>query len=145
MAIYSLAQRTTVTATGAALWEIINTATNKPRVMEVGLSQVSAAAAVYALGRPAAKGVGATTPVAFQDEQDGNNAAGLTTAAVAWATTAPTSPTNFLRRISTPATVGAGVIWTFPRGLAIVANVSLVIWSFNATPPLLDVWAVEDE
>lgn len=147
MAIYSLAQRTTVNAAAAeALWEVINTATNKPRIMELGFSQVTGVSATYGLGRPAAKGVGATTPVAFQDEQDGNNAAGLTTGAVAWATTAPTVPAQFFRRITTPATIGAGVIWTFPRGLSIVANVSIVLWNIPAVaPPLLDVWAVEDE
>jgi hypothetical protein len=38
-------------------------------------------------------------------------------------------PTAFLRRLCTPATIGAGIIWTFPRGLGMPTSGSVVIWN----------------
>ena len=142
MAIYSLSQRTVVTAAGAATWEIIAGA-RRPRVLEIGLSQVTAVAGIYGLGRPAAIGVDPTTPVIFSAELVGDHIA-TASGAVAWSTTAPTAPALFLRRVACPATIGAGVIWTFPRGLYITVALSLVIWVI-ATAPVCDVWCVLDE
>lgn len=111
--------------------------------MEIGISQNAATAGVYGIGRPAAIGVTPTSPVTFLDEQDGNGPAGLTTCAVAWGT-GPTVPANFFRRLSCPATIGAGAIFTFPRGLGIPISGSIVIWII-ATAPVCDVYAVVDE
>lgn len=143
MAIYSMSQRTTATAAASASWEIRSTAANKPRVMEIGISQNAATAGAYGLGRPGAIGVTPTSPQTFLDEQDGNGPTGNTTCAVAW-TTGPTVPANFLRRVSCPATIGAGVIWTFPRGLGIPVSNSIVVWII-ALAPVCDVWGVVDE
>ena len=77
------------------------------------------------------------------DEQDGNGPTGNTTCCVAWGT-APTVPANFFRRISCPATIGAGAILSFPKGLGIPVSGS-VIWWIIATAPVCDVWAVVDE
>lgn len=143
MAIYSLAQRTTATAAASASWEVRSVATNKPKVMELGISQNTATAGVYGIGRPGAIGITPTSPQTFLDEQDGNGPTGNTTAAVAWGT-GPTVPTNFFRRLSCPATVGAGCIFTFPRGLALQVSNSVVVWII-ATAPVCDVWAVVDE
>lgn len=143
MSIYSLSQRTSATAAAAASWEVRSTSANKPKLMEVGLSQNAATAGAYGLGRPGAIGVTPTSPQTFLDEQDGNGPTGNTTAAVAWGT-GPTVPTNFFRRISCPATIGAGVIWTFPRGLGIAVTNSIVVWII-ATAPVCDVWGVVDE
>lgn len=143
MAIYSLAQRTTITAAAAANWEVRSTSTNKPKLMEIGISQNAATAGVYGIGRPGAIGVTPTSPQTFLDEQDGGGPAGNTTAAVAWGTP-PTVPTNFFRRISCPATAGAGAIFTFPRGLGLPVSNSIIIWII-ATAPVCDVWGVVDE
>lgn len=143
MAVYSASQRTSATAAANASWEVRSTSTNKPKVMEIGISQNAATAGVYGIGRPAAIGVTPTSPVTFLDEQDGNGPAGLTTCAVAWGT-GPTVPANFFRRLSCPATIGAGAIFTFPRGLGIPISGSIVIWII-ATAPVCDVYAVVDE
>jgi L,D-peptidoglycan transpeptidase YkuD (ErfK/YbiS/YcfS/YnhG family) len=143
MSFYSLAQRTTATTVNTPSWEIRSAATNKPRVIEVGLSQNTAVAGVYGLGRPGSIGVTPTTPQTFVREGDAGAPTGLTTAAVAWGT-APTSPTNFDRRASPAGTIGAGVIWTFPRGFEMAVSSSIVIWLLQ-TSPVLDVWAVLDE
>lgn len=143
MALYSMSQRTTATAAASASWEIRSTAGNKPKIMELGLSQNAATAGAYGIGRPGAIGVTPTSPQTWLDEQDGNGPTGLTTSALAWGT-GPTVPTNFFRRISCPATIGAGVIWTFPRGLGIPVSNSIVVWII-ATAPVCDVWGVADE
>jgi len=142
MAIYSLSQRTVVTAAAGATWEIIAGAVRRPRILEIGLSQVTAVAGTYGLGRPAAVGVD-PVPVLFSAELVGDHVSTVN-GAVAWSTTAPTVPTLYLRRVTCPATIGAGVIWTFPRGLYIAATLSIVIWVI-ATAPVCDVWCVLDE
>ena len=143
MAIYSIAQRGTTGTAAAPQWEVIAAAANKPKIMELGVSQNAATAGVYGFGRPAAIGITPTTPLTVLDESDGNGAAGVTKCAVAWATP-PTAPTNFFRRVSTPATVGAGVIWTFPRGLGLPAAGTVVVWNIG-TNAVADFWAVVDE
>lgn len=143
MAQFALAQRTIATAAGSACWEIRSASTSKPRILEIGISQVTAVAGVFGLGRPQALGVTPTSPQTVLDESDGAGPVGLTTAAVAWGT-GPTVPVNFLRRVACPATIGAGMIWTFPRGLALPVSGSIVLWVI-ATAPVCDVWAVIDE
>ena len=111
--------------------------------MEIGISIVAATASIFGIGRPGAIGVTPTSPQTFLDESDGNGPAGLTTSAVAWGT-GPTVPTNFFRRVATPATIGSGVIWTFPRGLGLPISGSVVLWNIG-TNSVADVWAVCDE
>ena len=144
MAVYSIAQRTTVTTISAAAWEVRSAATNKPKVMELGIMLAAATASVYGVGRPAAIGITPTTPLTVLDEQDGNGPTGLTTSAVAWGT-GPTVPTNFNRRVSLPATLGAGVILTFPRGLGIPVSGSIVVWNITTNSAATDLWCVVDE
>ena len=143
MAIYSISQRTSSGTAATAAWEIISTSAQvRPAILELGLTQNAATAGVFGLGRPQAKGVTPTTPQTSLAE-DYNEVAGNTTVAVAWGT-GPTVPLNFFRRISCPATIGAGVIWTFPRGLIIQSNFSIVLWVI-ATAPVVDVYAVTNE
>jgi len=143
MAIYSLSQRTIVTSAAAATWEIRTVATIRSQILEIGFSQVTAVAATIGLGRPSSLGLSPTTPQTFLAE-DAGEPVGNTNACVAWASTVPGVPANFFRRVTCPATIGAGVIWTFPRGLFIAVSASLVLWVI-ATAPVLDAWAVENE
>lgn len=142
MALVSLAQRTSNITTAAACWEIRTTSSGKVTVQEIGASLVTAAATVIGIGTPAAIGVTPTSPVTFLREDTADQTA-VTTAAVAWGT-GPTAPANFVRRWSFPATIGSGIVFTFPQGLVIAASSSLVIWNIlgGAT---MDVYAVVDE
>jgi hypothetical protein len=142
MAIYSLSQRTIVTAAGGATWEIRTTATIRSQLLEIGFSQVTGVAATMGLGRPQAIGITPTSPVTFLQEDPGEPN-GNTNACVAWGT-GPTVPLQFFRRVTCPATIGAGVIWTFPRGLFVAVSSAIVMWVI-ATAPVLDCWAVENE
>lgn len=143
MALYALSQRTTATAAAAASWEVRSAATNSPLIMELGVSQVTAVAGVYGLGRPGAIGVTPTSPQNFVTESHANAPTSLTTACVAWGT-GPTVPTNYNRRLACAATIGVGGIFTFPRGLQIAVSSSVVMFII-ATAPVCDVYAVIDE
>ncbi len=142
MAIYSLANRTSATSAAAANLEVRTTATDRVRIMELGLTQNTGTAGVYGLGRPAVIGGTPTTPVTVLAEDPGEPA-GTATTAIAWGT-GPTVPANFFRRVTCPATAGAGIVWIFPRGLIIAVSSAVVVWII-ATAPVCDIWVVVDE
>jgi len=142
MAIYSLALNTTVTTTGAACWDIKAAATNRPAIMEISINLGAATASTYGLGR-AGNTPTQTSPVLVQAEDPGDPA-GISGCALAWSV-APTIPVQFLRRVSLPATIGAGIIWTFPRGLVLATGQSLLIWNLAANSALTQIHVVVDE
>ncbi len=143
MALFALAQRTTSGTAATASWEIRSTSGNKPKILQMELTQVTAVAGVYGIGRPAAIGITPTSPQTFVDEADGNGATGLTTACVAWGT-GPTVPANYNRRYICAATIGQGFISIFPGGLGLAVSSSAIIWII-ATAPVCDVSAVVSE
>ena len=142
MAIYSLANRTTGTSSGAAALEIRTTSTDRAVILEIGIFLAAATASTYGIGRPQAIGVTPTSPVTVLAE-DAAAPAGTVQTALAWGT-GPTVPLQFFRRIALPATVGTGVIWTFPRGLIIPVSSSIVLWNL-ATNGVVDCYVVIDE
>jgi len=143
MAIYSVASRTVTGTTTVSTAEFIAGASRHYRLLEIGLSQNAATAGVFGFGTPAAIGVTPTSPITVLIEEGGITTAGATTIATAWGT-APTQPTNFFRRWSLPANIGAAFIETFPRGLTKLLGTSTVLFNIAATP-LSDFWIVVDE
>ena len=142
MAIYSLSLNTTVTTTGAAAMDLRASSANSPRIMEVGLNLGAATASTYGLGRSGNTPT-QTSPVLVQAENPGDPA-GVSGCAVAWSV-APTVPTQMFRRVGLPATIGAGVIWTFPRGLVLAASGTMLIWNLATNSASTNVWWVVDE
>lgn len=142
--LVSLAVRTTNVTSGAAAWEIRTGATpGRARLMELGLFLAAATASQYGLGIPAAIGATPTSPVDFEVEDPADVlASGVVQSALAWGT-APTLPAKFKRRISLPATIGSGIIWTFPKGIPIAVSGSLVLWNLAANAAV-DAYAVLD-
>lgn len=140
----SLGVRTTDGSTGTAAWEIRTGATpGRVKVVEIGLFLAAAAASTYGIGFPQAVGITPTSPVDFEEEDQNNVlASGVVQSALAWGT-GPTVPTYFFRRIALPATIGTGVIWTFPEGLVIPVSSSLVLWN-AAENGVVDAYAVVD-
>lgn len=143
MAIFSLANRTTDTTTAHDCIEMIAGANTAYRLLELGIFLNAATASAFGFGRPAAIGITPTTPVTVLAEDGGNTTAGNTTTALAWGTQ-PTIPANFARRVSLPATIGAGMIWTFPRGFTVLKALSSVLWNLS-TVSAIDTWLVVDE
>jgi hypothetical protein len=145
MSLYSLAQRTSNTTINNAMLEIIAVSTLAPKIMEIGFTITTATSIAVGLGRPAAIGVTPGTISTFQAEQNTTDPTAKTTCALTWGTS-PTNPTNYLRRFFTPATIGAGVIWTFPRGLYIPPTGTNTVTLSNITAGAVsDVWIVIDE
>ena len=140
----SLAVRTTQVDTGKACWEILTGATpGRAKIYEIGITLAGATASSFGLGRPQAIGITPTTPVDLQVEDPADVlASGIVQSSLAWAT-GPTIPAAFLRRISLPATVGVGVIWTFPKGLIVPVSSSIIIWNLGAVA-VADMYAVAE-
>jgi hypothetical protein len=148
MGTYTSTARTTIGTIAAASYEIRAPSTNRIYVKEIGLFLAAATAATLGVGRPAAIGVTPTANAGIQPAaHDPADAASTAVAAIAWGT-APTVPANslFLRRIGLPATIGAGVIWTFPDGeeLVIPVSGSLVVWNITAAPVIDCYFVVRD-
>jgi hypothetical protein len=140
--IYSIAQRTSNVTSGAASHTILTAASSRIALLEAGVFMGAATASQYGLGRPAADGVTAGTKSLFQAE-DVAAPASVTNGVLTW-TTSPTSPAVLFRRWSSPATIGTGVIWTFPRGLVVAASTNLALQNL-ATNGVVDSYFVIDE
>ena len=140
--LLSLGVRTTNGVDASAAWEIRTGATpGRVKLVEFGLFLTAAIESNYALGFPAAIGVTPTDPVDFlQEDTDNVLASGVLQSALAWATP-PTVPANFYRRVTLPATIGTGVIWTFPKGIVIPVSSSIVLWNAG-TNSVVDAYAV---
>lgn len=144
MALYSASFNSTVTTTGAASADLKAAATNSPKVMEVGINLITATASTYGWGRPANSGSATqTSPVLLLAENPGDPV-GLSGSAVAWSV-APTAPTQQYRRVGLPATAGAGIIWTFPRGFTLAVSQQAVIWNLATNSNSFNYWIVADE
>jgi hypothetical protein len=143
MSISSLGLRTTNLTITQACWELRSPATVRPKVLELSIIQATGTAQSLGLGRPQAQGV---TPVnvLFQcdDLLDGGGTS-VMNASLSWATS-PTVPLIFHRRWNSAATIGVGMVWTFPRGLVLPVSASLVIWNIT-TAVACDVNCVLDE
>jgi hypothetical protein len=146
MALYSLAQRTQFQFGDFPLWEIIPPATQKVLVREVGvILAASGTPANLAWARSNAIGLNPQTPQLAQPEE-ADSAPAKTTHAIGWVT--PPGLSAYWRRYNAPGNIGAGVIWTFPRGFALL-NVSGtgsgLVWNIATGAPPCDVWATVDE
>jgi hypothetical protein len=139
----SIARRTSGVTNATPAFELI--AGPQPIIVrEIGVYLAAATASIYGLGRPAAKGVAPTSPVNVLCE-DGIELGGLNAlTAIAWTTTAPTAPTQFMRRVQFPATISASVVWTFEKGLYIPADSTIVLWNLQLNG-VVDVHVVIDE
>lgn len=129
MSLASCAIRTSNLTISQASAEIRTTASVKARLLEMGLMQATGTAQSLGLGRPAAIGVTPGTTYTFQRDDIADPAC-VTTVSATWATS-PTAPTTYHRRWNSAATIGVGIVWTFPRGVILPVSSSLVL--FNIT------------
>lgn len=144
MAIASASVRTSNVTVNNASVELVASATLAYKLMEFGTSNNTATSSILGFGVPAAIGVTPGTTAAFVFEDGGNTSTPGTTTALTWGTS-PTNPTVYSRRVSLPATIGAGIIWTFPRGFSVLKAKTLTLSNIVATPAVQDAWAVLDE
>lgn len=143
MSLYSIARRHTVFSTSVAAHTLITSATDRPILLEAGVFNATATACTWGLGPNAGIGSTATAPVALVSEDNGAVATSTALTALAWAST-PTAPTQFHRRWAGPATIGTGVIFTFPRGIGIAVLSNYSFWNL-AVNGICDSYFVIDE
>jgi hypothetical protein len=131
MAQYELSVAGGAGTIAVAQAELRASATDALYVYELGITLNAATASTIGVGRPTNNGSVAG--------RNGNAAAGIEPGrpcavggiiTTGW-TTAPTAPTNFFRRISLPATIGTGIVWTWPKGLRVKQSTSLVVWNIT--------------
>lgn len=140
MAIQSQAARTSGLTIANANFGIYPPATVRAALLEYSMIQVTGTAQSIGLGRPATVGT-PSGAVLFQQDDPGDPAA-VVNGHITWSAQ-PTAPTVFHRRWNSAATIGVGVVWTFPRGLIIAASGAVVGWNITAAVAM-DVNAVVD-
>ena len=142
MSLASLALRTANTTIAQAPMQLLCTGAVKARILEMSLIQQANIQAGYSIGRPAAVAVTPATTLTFQRDDSGDPAC-VTTISATYATS-PTAPTVPHRRTNTAATIGVGMVWTFPRGIIIPISGAWTINNITASN-VLDVNVIIDE
>lgn len=129
MAIYSLGVATTINTANAPALEIRSSSSLAPRVMEFTLT-AGGVSSTWAFGRATTRG-NPSAPVNLQPE-NASDPVSQTVVATAWVVSGPntfSAAFNTLRRVTFPGNAGEGVIWTFPYGLLMPVDTSLVLWN----------------
>lgn len=122
-------------AAASAAYCALRAPTRGMKLIEIGLSCNAATASNLSLLRNTAGTYAASASSSAGQPDNPSMAAGTGVWDTAW-TTAPTvTAASRLNRFTLPATIGSGVIWTFPEGLFIrsaTATDILVIWNEGA-------------
>lgn len=134
MALASIAVRTTNTTINQAPLQLLCTAAVKARILETSVIQVTATASSYSFGRPAAAAVTPGTTLTFQRDDPADPAC-VTTVSTTYGTS-PTNPTVPHRRWNSAATIGVGIIFSFPRGITIPLSGAWVVSNITAAVAL---------
>jgi hypothetical protein len=144
MSRFGLAWNVVGVSNSALAW-MRTTAAKDMRIWEIGvyMSGGTAAATDVGLGRPAA--ISLTPTTLTPQAEDTSSGAASCTGQVA-ASTKPTVPANYFRRFGIPATIGAGIIWSFPTGLIVPSGpAELVVWNIGASTSTFSGYFVYDE
>lgn len=146
MQLYEVGLSKTTTAAAGPILTLLTSSTARPDIREIGIFIApTAAAAQIGIGRPAAAGTGTATGTLGQATDSGDPAATCTLVS-SFATTQPTAPANFLRRADLPATVGAGIIWSWPpNSFNVPVSSNLVIWQISAAIVTYDIYIQWEE
>lgn len=145
MAYHEVSLRTSNVTTSAAAVELIGSVVMRAKVLEIGITLVTAVATSLGFGHPSAVGLTPAT-LTTATAEDVLDLAPTTKVAASWATS-PTAPALYYRRL-TGSAIGQGAIWTFPKGIVLsgVAGVNNNLVLFNIVGgATLDVYAVVEE
>lgn len=143
MARYGIATSKTTTAAAGLIVQLRAGAARDLRIWEIGVFASTAVSGTVGLIRPSA--VGATfTSTGVGAPEDNASGAGVAVVDTA-ATTAPTIGTNYMKRIVLPASIGAGVIWTFPQGINVPVSGSMALWQISAAAVTYETYFTYEE
>jgi hypothetical protein len=144
MARYSVGFTKVAPATGTFVSQLRTTATKDIRIWEIGCFCSTAVALSVGLIRSLTVGATFTTVTPQADDTSAGAATALCDTAI---TTQPTiTASTYLRKIVLPATIGAGVIWSFPMGIVVPTSAGMLLWNFGAgTGPAVEgYWTYEE-
>jgi hypothetical protein len=145
---YSIGFQSAAAAAGAA-YAAFRAPTRTSRLIEIGLSCNAATASNISLFRNTAAGYAASTSSSVGQAEKPTAAAGTSLVDSAWSTPPTITAASRMRRFLLPATIGAGLIWTFPEGLDVrnaTATDILVLWNEGASAgSVLNGYCVWDE
>jgi hypothetical protein len=116
------------------MWQFKTAASSRARIFEIALSlaAITTNGPSWRLARSAT--VGTSSATAAAEEQDPGGGAATAVLDTAWSAN-PTLAAVNLRQYATPATVGSGIVWTWPdhRPLIIPLSSGLCIVNSTAT------------
>lgn len=144
MATYSGAVSKASAAAAGWLLQLRTPTSKDARVWEVHVFAETAISGTVGLIRSLS--IGATFTSTTPQAEDSSSAAALCAIDTA-ITTAPTIAATpvYFRRAVLPATIGAGIVWQFPRGLVVPTNSGLLVWQLSAAAVTYSVTFVYDE
>lgn len=145
-ATYSAAVRSPSLTAAGVLADIRTTATDRVFLRELGVSVgVAGAAPTVGIVRPSTIGTASTTAAGQPDDVADPAATAVMGSAWSGAPTLAATPIH-LRRVTLPASLGAGWVWTWPPGEELVVPISssLIVYLIGlsaATATAVDVYA----
>jgi hypothetical protein len=140
---YSLSATKTTGAAAGLIAQLRTGSARDLRIWEVGVFATTAVSGSIGLIRPSAVGATFTSTAAGQPEDPVSGAGVAVIDTVAG--TPPTIGATYLRQATLPATIGAGVIWTFPNGLVVPISASMALWQTSALAVGYALYFVYDE
>jgi hypothetical protein len=141
--LYSVATSKTTGAAAGLIAEVRTSSTRDARVFEIGVTAETAVAGTIGLVR--ATNAGTTPGGAVVPTADDPNAAATGVNLYTTYGTEPTQAAVYLRRFAASAAIGAGVVWTFPRGLVIGTTGGLLIRQLSTAAVTYSVYVNFDE
>lgn len=130
MSLASQAVRSSNVTISNAQWQLRTTAAVKCRILEISYVGSTGTAVSVGWGRPNAAAVTPGTSSVFVRD-DSADPACVTNIDLTWGTS-PTAPTTYHRRWNGAATIGVGIIFTFPRGIVIPVSGTFVAFNITA-------------
>lgn len=122
-------------AAASAAYAAFRAPTRTSKLIELGLACNAATASNISLLRNTAAGYAATTSSSAGIPDNPMAAAGTSLIDSAWSTAPTVTAASRLQKYTLPATIGAGLIWTFPEGIFVrsaTATDILVLWNEGA-------------
>lgn len=131
MAFYEIGWVSTATGANSPL-AAFRAPTRQSRLWEMGITLNAATASLVSLFRNTAGGYSANASSSVGQQENPTDAAGTSLVDTGWSTAPTINAASRLRRYQLPATIGAGLIWTFRNGIWVrgaTATDILVLWN----------------
>jgi hypothetical protein len=132
--MYRAGFQSVAAAANAAYFTIHTGANKEAAIRQIEMYNNAATASPAQLIRPSNTPVATTSQLGVAEDGASGVPASTVNADTGWST-APTVGTNPMNKGALPATLGAGLIWTFDRYNGVIIPVSsyIVVWNYGAS------------